>query len=583
MIEKILNNNLKNAFPDESVYALVDDRNIATLTGEVSSWQMLVDIGHFAAKEETIRNVVSNMTVEGETIPKKDYSKEIEEGHAKGVIRSVDVVIIGAGISGCGIARELSKYDLGILVVEKDDDVASGASKANNGCIHHGMDCKPNTLKSKLNILGNKRYDDWNEELNINLLRCGALEIATSEKDMPLLMSRYEQGIKNGVPGIEVVEKERAYEIEPALIENHVEVYRGLYMPSHGVVETPYVCIALAENAATNGVEFIFNCTVGAVLCENTKVTGIVTDHGVINAKYVINAAGLYADDIAQMAGDCFYTLHNRRGTITIYDKSLPPTYKTMMAILNYDHIVHSKGSNSKGGSTNRTPENNLLAGPSAEEVIDKEDVESSRKGLDFILSDCLLDAPNQAPSIIKMFAGARPADFNEDFIIEMSEIIDGFVHVAGIQSPGIAAAPAIADMVVGIITDDMKSKKQPTTLKTNFNPHREQIIEFRHMSHEQQAELVSKDSRYGHIICRCEQITEGEILDALKSPLPPHSINAVKNRVRAGMGRCQGGFCQPRVLEILAKEHRVLQTDITLKGIGSNILLSDNRKGIKK
>jgi glycerol-3-phosphate dehydrogenase len=574
-LEKTIIKKLHENFPNEEVSVCLDERGIVTLAGEVGSWQTLIDIGHAAALDGMF-NVVSDMTVKGVTIPVKDYKQIRKAGSGKGVFRKVDVVIVGAGISGCGIARELSKYDLRVVVVEAGEDVATGSSKANNGCVHHGMDCKPGTLKSELNVSGNARYSDWEKELNINLMRCGCLEIITCEEDLPLLMARYEQGQKNGVPNMEIVDRKQAYEIEPALASEGIDVFLALYLPTHGLVETPYVCVALAENAVENGAEFLFNCTVCDVLTENNVVVGVMTPYGSIQARYVVNAAGLYADDIAAMAGDRMYTIHNRQGTLAVFDKSVPPTYQTMTSVLSSKK--KNKSADSKGGGENGTPENNLIAGPSSKEVYDKEDVESTPEGMRYIDENCLFDSHNPKANIIRIFAGARPATFTEDFIIEASELAEGFVHVAGIQSPGVAAAPAIADRVVDIIKEKLLKKGETISLRDSYNPFRKRPVEFRHMTREEQAALVEKDPRYGRVICRCEQITEGEILDALHSGLPPQSVNALKNRVRAGMGRCQGGFCQPRVLEILARELQLQPTEITLKGERSQILLKNNR-----
>lgn len=578
MLQERVTEMLRQTFPGENITAVVDQRNIVRLSGEVKKYQTIIDIGHAVANVGNVRNVVSEMTVEGMEIPHKDYDPIIKKGRAQGVIDEADVVIIGAGITGCGIARELSKYNLKIVVVERGDDVASGSSKSNNGCIHHGMDCKPGTLKTEMNIKGNRRYSDWDRELNINLLRCGSIEVVTSFEDMPRLYERFEKGLKNKVDGIEMVDAARAYEIEPALKTEGIPVIAGLHMPSFGVVETPYVCVALAENAAMNHVKFLFEHTVGDIEVKDGKVQSVVTDKGIIRTRYVVNAAGMYADDIAKMAGDQIYTIHNRRGTIVIFDKATPPTYKTETLILS-DMDMKGKDKESKGGGLHTTPEHNLLAGPSAKEVPDKEDTETSQADLDYVERANMIDPHNPKGNIIKIFGGARPADFKEDFTIEMSEVTKGFIHAACIQSPGVASAPAIADRVVDILLNDCREKGINVKIREDYNPYRERPVEFRHMSREEQEKLIEKDPRYGRIICRCESVTEGEILDVLKSPVLPTSITAIKNRTRAGMGRCQGGFCQPRVLEILARELGKDLTEINLRGEGSNILDQCNRK----
>ncbi len=576
-LEQSVNEMLAQQFPNEKVHAKVDDRAIATLYGECSSWNTLVEVGHAAAHYPGIRNAVSEMTVKGLVIPKKDYAPFVKKGRETGVIDTADVVVVGAGIIGCAIARELCKYNLKIVVVEKEDDVSAGASKANNGCIHHGMACKPGTLKSELNIKGNRRYSDWERELNIGLKRLGYLDVITDLNDIPKLAERFYVGLLNGVDGITMVDPVRAREIEPGLAEQNIDVKAALHLPSHGFVETQYVCVALGENAVENGVKFMFNTTACGVDLKEDRISALVTDKGIIKTKFLINAAGVYADDIAKMAKDWIYTIHNRKGTIAIFDKSTPPAFRGGVAILT-GLVKAGKLAESKGGGMHPTPENNLLCGPSAVEVPDKEDTETTQEGLDYIMSGCHQDPNSTKADIIKIFCGARPADFKEDFVIEPSEVTKGFIHAACTQSPAVASAPAIADRVVGFVVDAIKEEGKEVRIREDYNPYRAKPVEFRHMTREEQAELIEKDPRYGRIICRCEQVSEGEIIDAIHSPLLPGSVTAIKNRTRAGMGRCQGGFCQPRVLEIIARELGKDLTEITLTGEGSNILLQDDR-----
>lgn len=567
-------------FPNETVSVQVDERNIVTLSGECSSYNKLIEIGHKAAAMEGVRNVVSNMTAKGVVIPKKDYKPFVEAGQKVGVIREADVVIVGAGISGCGIARELSRYPLNIVVVEKGDDVAAGASRANNGCIHHGQECKPGTLKTRLNVEGNLGYLRWEKELDLNVLDCGALQVFQDESQKEDLQKRYETAIRNDVPGARILTAEEALELEPSLAENGSPIYAALWLPTQRQMDPYETCVALAENAATNGVTFLFGYQVGDVLVEDNKVQGIITDKGIIKAPYVINAAGVYADDIAEMAGDKFYTIHGRRGTIAIMDKAKRPTFPRLVAFITPE-FHKGKNVESKGGGMHPTPHWNLLIGPSATEVPDKEDISTTKKDLDYTLT-CNQDPNITSADVIRIFAGIRPADFKEDFIVEMSEIINGFVHVAGIQSPGLASAPAIAKRVVNILTDDYRKNGRLIAPKVDFIAERKAPVRFHELSHEEQDEWIKRDPRYGNIICRCEQITEGEILDAMKSPVPPISVDAIKHRTRAGMGRCQGGFCQPKVIELLARELGKDWTEINLRGKDSPLILEKNRTEVQ-
>lgn len=571
---------LQKQFPQAQIHVSVDERKILTLTGDCDSWQELVKIGHTAAKDKSIKNVVNKMTVRGMEIPKKDYTADKKAGEALGVVDEADVVIIGAGISGCGIARELSKYNLKIVVVEMSGDVATGATKCNNGNIHPGYAAKPGTLKAKLNVEGNRMYTDWARELGFDLKRVGAMGFVTDPALKVALHAVHKVCKINGVPA-ELVDGKRAAEIEPGLVKNGLadKVKLAIWMPTMGLVEPYQVAVALAENAASNGVQFRFDCGVADVLTENGKVTGVVTNQGIIKAKYIINCAGVYADEISAMAGDESYTIHPRKGTIAILDKAKEPEYESLCQYITKDFLkltVKNMKSETKGGGMCHTPEGNILMGPSAQEIPDKEDKSTDAESLGYAMGRG--DSQIQYGDVIRFFASSRPADYKEDFVIGMSDITDGFVNVGAIQSPGLASAPAIAKMVEDILKSDANKKGRPLVKNVNWNPLRKKKPEFRNMTREEQDALIRENPAYGRIICRCESITEGEILEAIHSPVPPTTVDGIKRRTRAGMGRCQGGFCQPKVLEILAREQSRDFTDITLKGKGSNILLKNNR-----
>lgn len=568
---------VSEAFPGLELTLSLDERNIVTVEGEAENWEQLVDVGHFLAKQEGVKNVVSEMTAKGVVIPKKDYSQAADAGRAAGVIRKADVVIVGAGVSGCGVARTLSKYDLDIVVVEMSDDVCTGASKANNGNIHPGMSVKPGTLKAKLNVEGNAMYDQWAEELGFTLHRNGCLAVMTEPEQMANSDITMKVAKINGVPG-RILTPEEVVEIEPRVANRDIHIAGGAFFPTMGEVDSYEVVIALAENAAENGVEFIFNATVADVLTEDGEAKGVVTSKGIVEAKYVINCAGVYADEISAMAGDKCYTIHPRKGTLAILDKNAPPEFDPLTRIYDGHQVQHKKNAESKGGGSCRTVEYNVLLGPSAEEVPDKEDNSTTPGGFAYAMGTNA-NVHAGLKDVIKVFCGVRPADYKEDFIIEMSPITHGFINVGAIQSPGLASAPAIAKMVEEIVLDDAGE----LNLKADYNPYRKKKVEFRHLSREEQDELIQKDPRYGRIICRCEKITEGEILDAINSPIVPTTVDAIKRRTRAGMGRCQGGFCQPKVLEILARELGKEWTEIHLKDGNSQILFEANRAGVRK
>ncbi|MDK2926315.1 MAG: glycerol-3-phosphate dehydrogenase [Bacillota bacterium] len=468
-----------------------------------------------------------------------------------------DVVIVGAGITGCGIARELARYDLRILVVDKEEDVCCGASKANNGMVHSGYEPKPGTLKAKLNVRGVELYPRWAAELDFKLVQTGSMVAAFSEEELPALEKFLERGKVNGVPGIEIISGDEARKKEPNLSP---EIIAVLWTPSAGYVEVQQVVLALAENAVANGVRFLLGAEVTDVLVEGGRVQGVVTTRGTFRSRYVINAAGVYADKVAEMAGAREFTIHPRRGTLIIFDKREGKHLSCFIGAV--------PGEYTKGGGPMTTPDGNTLWGPSAIEVADKEDTAVSAEDLRQVIGKDGRFIPNfPTDTVITYFSGNRPATYTEDFFIEPSAKVHGFVNVAGIQSPGVASSPAIAEMVVGIMKE-----YEPLHERPDFNPYRKRFVPFRERSREEQAALIAADPRFGHVICRCEHVTEAEIVRAIHSAIPARNVDAVKRRTRAGMGRCQGGFCGPRVAAILARELGIPVTAITKKGPGSEL-----------
>ena len=576
---------LKEAFPELSLTVRPSETrpDVVIVGGECETWKQLVLVGQTATKVDGLYNVVSEMTVKGLTIPKKDYKPFVQKGLEIGVIDEADVVVVGLGITGCGITRELSKYDLKVIAVDMGEDVSTAASKANNGGVHMAGMVKPGTLKAKLSVRGNYLYDQWAKELNFAFIRPGALTFveSTEPEYMAGIYHRWETAIKNGDLTPRMLNGEECMQIEPNLAKNGIHPVAGTWLPSQGKVHPYEVCVKLIENAARNGVKVMLDCTVGDVLVENGQVTGVVTEKGIIKTKYIVNAAGLYGDEIAAMAGDQFFTMHNRKGTIAIIDKNVKPMYD-MLAMHYSPAMYKTKNVESKGGGMDLTPSGNILLGPSATEVPDKEDIETTKADLDYTMWR------NENPAatreqIIRIYAGARPADLKEDFIVEMSPVVHGMLTAGAIQSPGVGSSPGVAEMLIGILLKDLEEQGTPAHVKPDWNPCEPKKVKFSELSREEQDELIKKRPEYGHVICRCETITEGEILDALDSPVVPTTIEAIKRRTRAGMGRCQGGFCQARVLEILARELGKDWVEVNLKGRGSNVLEKDNRSGIEE
>ena len=573
-LNRRINEKVKDKFPELNIEIRINERNIATVSGECETWEQLIDVGHFVAEDAKIKNVVSEMTVKGLTITPQDYASMAKEGRKKGIIQKTDVVIIGAGVIGCGIARELSKYDFHCIVVDKENDVSVGASKANNGNIHPGHAVKKGTLKHKLNILGNRMYDEWAKDLQFEFQRNGLMYIAWEEEYLPALKRRYTKGLENGVDGIRYISGEEAMAIEPELKKLDNPPIAAVWLPSLAHVEPYEVTIALAENAAENQVKFMLNTKVCDIVHDG-RIQAVVTSRGVIETKYVINAAGVYADDISRMAGDVSYTIHPRKGTIVLLDKAKTYPYKPQLGFVSNkleNRMMNVKNKESKGGGCCKTPEGNYLLGPSAKEVWNKEDTSCDAEGIAYALSCCQHKGVGEK-DVIRSFAGVRAADFKEDFIIEKSEVTSGLIHVAGIQSPGLSAAPAIAKMVENILLEEMKKEGMSYKRKKNYQPYRPKRRVFRKLSLEEQNKLIKENPDYGQIVCRCEFITKGEILDAIDSPVVPTSVDAIKRRTRAGMGRCQGRFCLPVVLQILAQAQQQDCTEIDFTAKDTNIL----------
>jgi glycerol-3-phosphate dehydrogenase len=474
-----------------------------------------------------------------------------------------DVVIVGAGVIGCSIARELSKYKLKVCVLEKGSDLALGTSKANSGIVHAGFDAKPESLKGKLNAKGNAMFDRLSKELDFPFKRNGSLVICSKKEDLQKLEELKQRGEANGVPGIGILDKKRLLELEPNLSE---EVIGALYAPSGGIVSPYEMTIAYAENAYANGVEFKMNCEVVGI---EKADTGFVLDttKEKIKAAVVINAAGLFADDLNNMISKNKIKIIGRKGEYCLFDKSVGNIITRT--------IFQLPTNLGKGVVVTPTVDGNLLIGPNAVNINNKLDVSSTQEGLDEIITkakNTLKEVPMR--QVITSFAGLRAHSTADDFIIGESEDVKGFINVAGIESPGLSSAPAIAEMVEDIVVDKLKPSK-----KESFNPIRHGIRRFREMSNEERKELIKKDSSYGKIVCRCETITEGEVLDAIRRPLGATDLDGIKRRTRAGGGRCQGGFCSTKIVAILAKELNIKETEVTKFGGNSRILVGENKK----
>lgn len=462
-----------------------------------------------------------------------------------------DVIIIGAGVSGCAIARELSRYQLDICVLERESDICEGTSKANSGIVHGGFDAKPGTLKAKLNVLGNSMMDEMSKKLDFEFKRNGSMVVCQNEMGIPALEKLLEQGKENGVKGMKILKREQALELEPNLADG---VYAVLYIPSGGIVCPFGMNIAYAENAAQNGVEFKLGTEVQLIERVGQDYR-IQTNQGVFDTKYVINAAGVYADVFHNMVSELKIHIMPRRGDYCLLDKTAGDLVRHTIF-----QLPTEKG---KGVLVTPTIHGNLLLGPTAIDIDDKEATATTAKGLQEVLEKCTKSVKNiPFKQVITSFAGLRAHEEHGEFIIGEVEDAKGFIDVAGIESPGLTSAPAIGIYVRDILAEKMELKE-----KEIFVEERKGIVRFLDLPKEEQNRLLQKNQAYGQIVCRCEQITEGEILDAIHRPLGATTLDGVKRRTRAGMGRCQAGFCTPKVMEILARELHLELKDIRKNG----------------
>ena len=473
-----------------------------------------------------------------------------------------DVIIIGGGVSGAAAARELSRYEADVCVLEKEEDVCCGTSKANSAIVHAGYDAVPGSLMAKLNVKGNAMMEQLSKDLDFPFQRIGSLVICLREEDMPGLQELYERGIANGVPDLKIIGREEVLAMEPNVTD---EVYAALYAPSAGIVCPFNLNIALAENACENGVEFRFNTEVEEIT-KTEEGYELRTDQGIFSAKCVVNAAGVYADRFHNMVSGTKIHITPRRGDYCLLDKSAG------------EHVSHTIFSlptkYGKGVLVSPTVHGNLLVGPTAIDIEDKEGTNTTREGLDEVISKAGQNVKNlPMRQVITSFAGLRAHEDGAEFLIGELPDAPGFIDCAGIESPGLTSCPAIGEMVAEIVKEKLGLRE-----KEHFIGTRKGILDPDTLTKEERAELIKKEPAYGNIICRCEMVTEGEIIDAIRRPLGAKSLDGVKRRTRAGMGRCQAGFCSPRSMEILARELGVSMSEITKTGGDSKIVVGTNK-----
>ncbi len=475
----------------------------------------------------------------------------------------LDVAIIGCGITGAAAAYELSKYRLSLGVFERENDVSIGTTKANSAILHAGYDAEPGTLMAACNVEGSRLAAEICRDLDVPYRQTGSMVVAFEDEQVPLLRELYGRGIQNGVSGLALLDGAEARQMEPGL--SHT-VLGALHAPAAAVVNPWEYALALAETAVRNGAQLYLGCGVTDIRRAGDFYT-LVTPRGEFAAKAIINAAGIYADRVHEMAGDKEFTIHANRGEYFILDKSEGNRVSRV--------IFQCPTREGKGVLVSPTVHGVLLVGPNAEDIPGREDLQNTAEGLRFVAAKASLSVPCvDVGKSIRNFSGLRAVADTGDFVIAESKTAKRFINLAGIKSPGLSAAPAIAKRAVALLKN-AGIRLEP---KDNFINRRKKI-RINELSMQEQNALIAGNPAYGRVVCRCETVTEGEILDALASPIPPRSLDGVKRRCGTGLGRCQGGFCGPRVLEILARELGIPPGEIWLDRDGSFIVTGDNRK----
>ena len=478
-----------------------------------------------------------------------------------------DVLIIGGGVTGSAIARELSRYDLKTALFEKGEDVCSGTSKANSGIAHAGFDAVPGSWKAKMNIRGSQMMEELSRKLDFPYKRNGSLVLCFDEKDRPRLEKLLQQGKENGVEGLEILEKKELLALEPALSE---EVVCALHAPTGGIVCPFKLTIALAENAAVNGVEFHLNEGVKRVQPGTVEGYTVETGKGTYETRIVVNAAGLYGDEIHnQVSGEKLH-ITPRKGEYCLMDKKIGQLVSHT--------IFQMPTAMGKGVLVTPTVHGNLMVGPTATDISDKEGVDTTAEGLDEVLKKAALSVKSLPRGVtITSFAGLRAHEDHDDFILGEVKDAPGFFDAVGIESPGLTSAPAIGEWMAEKIVEKLR-KTQKVEEKKAFQETRKDIPNIASMDQAEAAALIAENPAYGTIICRCEKVTEGEIIDAIRRPLGARSLDGIKRRTRAGMGRCQAGFCSTKVMDILARELGIPLEEVTKAGGASRMLTGGER-----
>ena len=476
-----------------------------------------------------------------------------------------DIIIIGAGVVGCAVARELSRCRAKILVTEKNSDVCEGTSKANSAIVHSGYDAKNGSLMAKFNVLGNAMMDRLCDELDVPFRRIGSLTVCTDEADLPKLGELLRRGEMNGVPGLRIVMRDELLEMEPNIADG---VVAALYAPTAGIICPFKLTIALAENASVNGAEFRMDTRVNEIKKGSDGLWHVFTDSDELTARAVVNAAGVYSDELNNMVSTRKLHITPRRGDYILLDRAVSGYAR---------HTVFQLPTRfGKGVLVTPTVHGNTIVGPTAVDIEDKESTATTAQAISDVIAKSeisIKDLPTR--QVITSFSGLRAHEDGHEFIIGEAEGAESFFNCAGIESPGLSSAPAIGEYVAGLIKDKLGLPDNE-----GFIPTRKDILDPKTLSADERNELIKREPAYGTIVCRCESVTEGEIIDAIRRPVGARTLDGVKRRTRAGMGRCQAGFCSPKVMDILTRELGLGMEDIRKSGPDSKIVVGRTKEG---
>ena len=475
-----------------------------------------------------------------------------------------DVIIVGGGVIGCAIARELSKYKLRTVLLEKNNDVCNETSAANSAIVHSGYDPLPNSLKAKMNVLGNSMYPQMCKELDVPFIQNGSLTIATTDDEMNTLLSLQKRANENKVE-TKILSSEEVLKLEPQL---NKDIKGALFAPTCGIVNPFELTVALMENAMDNGVELLLNHEVNNIKINENSVSVFCKNDKELECKVLINAAGLFADDINAFVDKDSFTITPRKGQYFVLDHFDLNFVKHTLFMVPSD-----KG---KGVLVTPTTSGNYLIGPSSDFVDDKQDLSTTKDILDSVRSQASRIIENiPYANLIRQYSGLRAVSSTGDFIIEHSKVSKNLINVAGIQSPGLASCPAIALKVVELLKECM-----PLNENEEFNPIRRKVYRLKEMSIEDKNKLISENPQFGHIVCRCEKISEGEIVDCIHRNCGATTVKGVKKRCRPGFGKCQGAMCEASVIKILARELKKDESEILYSENDSNILKYETKVG---